>query len=359
MLAGLVLASVLVAGCSRGSDDDVTATVASTVPESTSTTVAPESTDLTTTTTAPVATTAPDSVPATSEPSELEAATDAFSVVLTDSVSRSGPIETRCGVVAGALTGNDDFFLDEETDVVPGVTVHDLRWDGSSWIDAPIELVEPAPIDEYLPFAIANSTYLSVGPAAPDGLRLVVLDVWEDGPYGTVERLDDSCNWSKARVVFPCGTDTFLAGEFRLGSVVGGAPNEFVDDGSALVGSPLVNWSVEGDLPQPSCFDEGPHVLRWQSAIFAFQALPTTSACPGGYVPEGVAPIRMCEEGPLITDAQRYLSQTGFDVTVDGLFGPGTQRAVVALQQQVTALAVTGVLDADTLAYIGSGGGDD
>lgn len=39
-------------------------------------------------------------------------------------------------------------------------------------------------------------------------------------------------------------------------------------------------------------------------------------------------PMRLCQQGPVVRDVQQALKDLGYDVTVDGFFGPGTAAAV-------------------------------
>jgi peptidoglycan hydrolase-like protein with peptidoglycan-binding domain len=83
--------------------------------------------------------------------------------------------------------------------------------------------------------------------------------------------------------------------------------------------------------------------------------------CGGRTFAAGIErPVRMCAEGPLITSIQQALADAGQQLSVDGMFGPGTQRAIIA-HQQASGLEVTGTItDALENMLLGpaDGGGD-
>lgn len=69
---------------------------------------------------------------------------------------------------------------------------------------------------------------------------------------------------------------------------------------------------------------------------------------------EHTYPIRLCERGGLVTNVQRVLAGNGYDVSVDGYFGPGTEAAVRAFQAD-HGLAVDGLVGPDTWAALIAG----
>jgi hypothetical protein len=58
---------------------------------------------------------------------------------------------------------------------------------------------------------------------------------------------------------------------------------------------------------------------------------------------------------PTVRDAQRALNDRGFDVAVDGLYGPNTEQALRDFQRQ-RGLPQTGQLDQQTMAALGVDG---
>lgn len=76
-----------------------------------------------------------------------------------------------------------------------------------------------------------------------------------------------------------------------------------------------------------------------------------TAAAPA---PAPAAPVRLKlgSRGPVVRDLQRELRRRGAKVAVDGVYGPGTKRAVMR-QQKRLRMKVTGVADARLLAKLG------
>ena len=256
-----------------------------------------------------------------------------------DSYVVSDVVETQCGVMAAAISGNDTLIVDG--DFAEAVVVHDLRWDGEQWTSQQEELV-PAwerSDESFNPFEARSGISLHYGDELSSSVRLAMTYVWELGWFSYVEHLNANCEWVPSDVAFPCG-------------VVNHVTRASIEPG-AFVNAYQPNWSPEGDLDQPNCYSQENHALAWHSDIGMFQALPISGGCPDGYSDEVLPNIRMCERG----DDINYLQRNGLDLEpddVDGFFGPATQRALIALQQSVGAdndfgIEVTGIFD-DALA---------
>ena len=68
----------------------------------------------------------------------------------------------------------------------------------------------------------------------------------------------------------------------------------------------------------------------------------------------------MCAEAPVVTAIQQALADAGQQLSVDGMFGPGTQGAIIA-HQQASGLKVTGTITEaleNMLLGPADGGGD-
>ncbi len=72
-----------------------------------------------------------------------------------------------------------------------------------------------------------------------------------------------------------------------------------------------------------------------------------TEGCDGNYVYDDELPISMCSEGFSVE-----LFQEAMGLRADGLFGPGTAKAVRAYQEEA-GLPVTGIMDAATWSALG------
>jgi hypothetical protein len=71
------------------------------------------------------------------------------------------------------------------------------------------------------------------------------------------------------------------------------------------------------------------------------------TSCPDGYVEfDGVYPLRICDRGETVTQLQQALVDLGYDITVDGLFGPQTQEALIEALDGVGEIASQADLDA-------------
>jgi peptidoglycan hydrolase-like protein with peptidoglycan-binding domain len=76
---------------------------------------------------------------------------------------------------------------------------------------------------------------------------------------------------------------------------------------------------------------------------------PTTSptVCPE-YTPNpNRYPVRLCQEGTVVRNVQVYLTRHGYDIEIDGYFGPATERAVRDFQA-AAAIEVDGLVGPDT-----------
>lgn len=78
-------------------------------------------------------------------------------------------------------------------------------------------------------------------------------------------------------------------------------------------------------------------------------------------IPPGAPPVDQCpllrqgDRGPAVRRLQTLLRIAGFNPgPVDGIFGPRTQAALVAFQQSVREIEVTGVADLDTWTALGA-----
>jgi peptidoglycan hydrolase-like protein with peptidoglycan-binding domain len=73
------------------------------------------------------------------------------------------------------------------------------------------------------------------------------------------------------------------------------------------------------------------------------------TSCPDGYVDfDGVFPLRICDQGEEVTTLQQALVDRGYDIVVDGLFGPQTQEALIEELGGVGEIATQADLDALT-----------
>jgi peptidoglycan hydrolase-like protein with peptidoglycan-binding domain len=70
---------------------------------------------------------------------------------------------------------------------------------------------------------------------------------------------------------------------------------------------------------------------------------PTGSSCDRYQPVDWEYPIRRCERGWLVYSVQTMLDGLGYDVRLDGHFGPQTERAVLAFQDD-SGLAVDGLV---------------
>ena len=273
------------------------------------------------------------------QPEETPSPEGLLAELVGDSYVVSDVVETQCGVMAAAISGNDTLIVDG--DFAEAVVVHDLRWDGGQWTSQQEELV-PAwerSDESFNPFEARSGISLHYGDELSSSVRLTMTYVWESGWFSYVEHLNANCEWVPSDVAFPCG-------------VVNHVTRASIEPG-AFVNAYQPNWSPEGDLDQPNCYSQENHALVWHSDIGMFQALPVSGGCPDGYADELLPNIRMCERG----DDINYLQRNGLDFEpdeVDGFFGPATQRALIALQQSVGAdnefgIEVTGIFD-DALA---------
>lgn len=283
-----------------------------------------------------------------SQPEEIPSPEFFFAEEVAGSFSISEVVETQCGLVAAAITGNDTHLVDGDS--AEAVVVHDLRWDGEQWTSQQQEIIpawERSNLS-YNPLEVRAGIDLHHGENLSSGVRLIMTSVWEEGFFSYVEHLDANCEWVPSDVALPCG-------------VVNHMTRASIEPG-AFVNAYQPNWSPEGDLDQPNCYSQEDHALVWHPDIGMFQALPVSGGCPDGYVDEMLPDIRMCERG----DGIEYLQRNGLyfePEEVDGFFGPATQRALIALQQSLGAdndfgIEVNGIYDDPLQNALYSGWGD-
>lgn len=102
-------------------------------------------------------------------------------------------------------------------------------------------------------------------------------------------------------------------------------------------------------------------------------AQPTTTAAAttstiedGGGTPETCTeftenlnlPLRLCDQGAAVKMMQENLTLAGFEASADGLFGPATERSVIAFQTSV-GLEADGIYGPDTAAAMDAALGND
>ena len=82
----------------------------------------------------------------------------------------------------------------------------------------------------------------------------------------------------------------------------------------------------------------------------AATAAPVTPAA-GGTPPYGGKPLRRGSSGDSVRVMQQRLSDLGYALSVDGMFGPGTQKAITDFQQ-TKGLSADGVAGPATWAAL-------
>jgi hypothetical protein len=87
---------------------------------------------------------------------------------------------------------------------------------------------------------------------------------------------------------------------------------------------------------------------------------PAARGCAAYVENPGRYPVRMCQRGPAVENVQRQLVRHGYDVEVDGYFGPLTRDAVRRFQSD-HGLTVDGLVGPNTWPALleGSSGGND
>jgi putative peptidoglycan binding protein len=78
-------------------------------------------------------------------------------------------------------------------------------------------------------------------------------------------------------------------------------------------------------------------------------------ACPSYRVNDSL-PLRLCDRGEMVRQVQQRLAETvAPELLVDGFFGPSTQAAVLAFQQQNPGLEVDGLVGPATMTALFAG----
>lgn len=89
-----------------------------------------------------------------------------------------------------------------------------------------------------------------------------------------------------------------------------------------------------------------PNLIFPGQVIFIPTVPPTPGPCPL---------LRRGDRGPAVSRLQSLLRIAGFDPgAIDGIFGARTQAALIAFQQSVRELEVTGVADIETWTALGA-----
>ncbi|MGA1061149.1 MAG: peptidoglycan-binding domain-containing protein [Ilumatobacteraceae bacterium] len=262
----------------------------------------------------------------------------------------AGPIDTPCGTIAVAAVGPTDPGIVDSRDA-PTADLHDLRWNGEAWEPTISPLAEVL-WDDSTGNGLIGYGLRGVAIGLVDGtevIRLASRSVYEGRGDTLIERLGGDCTWQPVSVAYPCGVD--------LGAFEG-----YELDGSLALEPVSPAWDYYEPGADPACHRDGAHLLSWDASIAMLRAKSIDDVwCGGRAFAAGIErPVRMCSEGPLITSIQQALADAGQQLSVDGMFGPGTQRAIIA-HQQASGLEVTGTItDALENMLLGpaDGGGD-
>ncbi len=221
----------------------------------------------------------------------------------------SGVISTDCGEVAFLGSGS------------PAALVH---WSGEEWISNE---------------SVASLTGQFVNPVEDvatrdlnrDGVDELVVSMDPNGgmrSFGFVLSADrSSCTWNWLPLVDSCG-DSRTYDSIAL------------DRSGRLVGSGFPG----------GCSGRAEVVFEWYSGVerLVARGADGSSTCDGFYIEgEFDLPLMTCDNNWAVEIAQQVLSDEGYDVDIDGYFGPGTQIAVLEYQHD-NELYRSGVLDGET-----------
>lgn len=262
----------------------------------------------------------------------------------------AGPVETACGTIAVAAVGPTDPGMVDSPDA-PTADVHDLRWNGEAW-EPTITPLTGIIWDDNTGTGLLGYGLFGIAIGIVDDtevIRLANRSVWEGRGDTLIERLGADCTWQPVSVAYPCGVD--------LGAFEG-----YELDGSLALEPVSPGWDYYGSGADPACHREGAHLLSWDPSIAMLRAKSIDDVwCGGRTFDAGVErPVRMCAEGPVVSSIQQALADAGQQLSVDGMFGPGTQGAIIA-HQQASGLKVTGTItEALETMLLGpaDGGGD-
>ena len=75
---------------------------------------------------------------------------------------------------------------------------------------------------------------------------------------------------------------------------------------------------------------------------------------PAAYQPNDQLPLQRCDEGDGVLVLQDALRDEGYEIDVDGMFGPGTEAAVFDYQSSV-GIASDGLVGPNTWKWLTSG----
>jgi hypothetical protein len=262
----------------------------------------------------------------------------------------AGPIDTPCGTIAVAAVGPTDPGIVDSRDA-PTADVHDLRWNGEAWEPTISPLAEVL-WDDNTGNGLIGYGLRGVAIGLVDGtevIRLASRSVYEGRGDTLIERLGSDCTWQPVSVAYPCGVDL-------------GAYEGYTTESGLALEPVSPAWDYYEPGTDPACHRDGAHLLNWDSGISMLRAKSIDDVWCGGrtYAPGLERPVRMCAEAPVVTAIQQALADAGQQLSVDGMFGPGTQRAIIA-HQQASGLEVTGTItDALENMLLGpaDGGGD-
>lgn len=245
---------------------------------------------------------------------------ESFAEFLTGSgvTKSSGVIDHGCGEIA---------FVE-----VPGKSKL-ISWVANSWQTVQLFDFEA---EEVLPSVASVWTSDVTGDGEPE----VVISWSQEGSdqtFGGVLHADvGKCDWQLATFIDGCDQGVWL-GDLAL------------PDDSSLTGRAFMDCAYGEDEVQ----------LVWNQELEVFLARPVSGDRYCRSLTENFdLPLISCNKGWAVQMAQEAIAGAGFDVDVDGQFGPGTQMAVLLFQQRA-GIPLSGVIDEPTWAAIYPVGGPD